>query len=160
MCSAQQRLLRKVDSLVANQRSETTETYLYFKSTGKEAIPYLVNVIDQNEKGYIGFAGDSTSSTILGLNYNYCGMRAAFMIEYILSPETVNPKNVFNIGAIVKLNSKNEPLISLVTIQDMKEIKKIFREWWEKNKSRTLQELQAEWNKGISPLSNSNYTWK
>src|SRR6266404_1332139 len=55
-----------------------------FKRMGKSAIPYLIDAIDRNERGWVGFKEERSSSLVLQFG-NFTGITAAYMIEYMLS---------------------------------------------------------------------------
>ncbi|MDR1984725.1 MAG: hypothetical protein LBQ28_07880 [Prevotellaceae bacterium] len=121
-----------------------------FLEIWKETIPYLIDAISTNKKGFLGFH-DMLSSNI---NIGYTGQRSAYMIEYIISNSR---NNIFNEGVIVKYIDKKMLHLSY---EDMKEIKILYKKWWNKNKHKTIEELSEDWHNNKRPLTGSVYKWK
>lgn len=155
-CFPQSNLQQLCKSLV--QKDPIDEEYLYskLKSMGKESIPYLIEVIDVKEKGFVGFQ-DIKSSTLYPVHVNYCGIIAAYMIERLLANQ--DSKKLFNLCVIVKLKD-NKPEMNSMSYEDMKDIKKIYLDWWKENKSKSNLELSKEWGISNNTLKGSNYIWK
>jgi hypothetical protein len=139
------------------ERADSNGLYLRVLKIGKPVIPYLISVIDSENLGFVGFQ-DPRSSFYYGLDYNYCGIRAAYMIEYILANQ-INEQWMYENCVIVK-KSNNKPLKKRLSYKDMKEIKKIYQKWWNDNKKKTLDELREDWKKDKDPLTNSSFMWQ
>src|SRR4051812_29892414 len=80
-CQRQDNISQDVNILVQKDRKDDAELFERFKKYGKDAIPYLINVIDKDEKGFLGFR-DPQAATLYLFNHNYVGLRAAYMIEF------------------------------------------------------------------------------
>jgi hypothetical protein len=133
-------------------------------SYGKKAVPYLINVIDTDSTGSVGYH-DPSSSELYLFNINYIGLRAAYLIEIILSGKkiaTLFPYDVgeiYQYGVIVKVQ-KGNPIMKSLEIEDMIEIKKIYKKWWETNKLNSLKKLRENWRNKKRVLKGTSYTWK
>lgn len=145
-----------VNTLVEESRNDSLELYRDFIKSGKNGIPFLINAIDNNKKGYLGFR-DVTDQNLYFFYYNYVGLRAAYMIEFILSGS--DKTRIYNYGVIVK--SKNGVLqMDTLSYPDIQNIKSIYLKWWEKNKDKPLGILQREWQNKNNPLKDSQYYWQ
>lgn len=131
---------------------------------GKNIIPYLIQCIDiDDETGLCGYHNPyySTLPTIInapvGINY-------AYMIELIMSKDTIehvnkeiisdgtwnevmSPYLLYRHCIIVKKDIYDKTIMEELTIDDMKKIKNIYMDWWEKNKNLGFQEMRKEWRK-------------
>jgi hypothetical protein len=125
-----------------------------FKRIGKAAIPYLIDGIDRDQKGFVGFVDVRSSN--MGLNGNYTGIKAAYMIEYLLSDSI--GYQLFPLGVIVP-RAHGKVVYALVSLSDMKAVKEIYQAWWEANKGKSMQELQREWRAGKRVLNGEHYQW-
>lgn len=145
-----------VDKLVTKEIVDTVPSFYRFKQIGKDAIPALISVIDNNERGYIGFL-ESSSSSLTRLNDGFVGIRAAYMIEYILAD--TNQIELYKYAVIVN-NENNRPYnFTPLTLSDMKEIKRSYNDWWRKNKQKSFNELKNDWRKNKRVLDGSKYIW-
>jgi len=159
--AASQNIDEKVQRLLHPEKSDM-DISLELLSYGKDAIPFLIKVIDVNEKGFIGFK-DPLDSRIPDAIYNSLGMRAAYEIELILAmDERANFKNkrynhLFGYGYIVRTVEKEQ--LKAMTNEDMKVIKAIYLKWWGQNKTKNINQLKNDWQKGHQPLSNSGFIW-
>ncbi|WP_448698204.1 hypothetical protein ACFGVR_15405 [Mucilaginibacter sp. AW1-3] len=127
---------------------------------GKEAIPDLINNIDNNKKGYSG-SFDPENSNLKELN-NFNGIHAAYVIELILSGGDVNLDNKKNykryllfIRNIIIKNAGYQPL----EYKDVVTIKQLYQTWWAKNKEKSISELNKNWQNRKRPLQGSSYNW-
>ena len=66
---------------------------------------------------------------------------------------------VYNLGVIQKLEG-NEPINDVLNYEDILKIQILYKNWWLKNRSKTLSQLQKEWECGNRALSNSDYVWE
>lgn len=146
-------------------------------SHGKEIIPYLISHINIDKIGIAGFVNpyesnlqDMVIGSPLGINY-------AYMIELIMSKDSLNDKPVFVEGysgweermepyrlygqcVIVKRKDIENPSSSILSSDDMKAIKDIYSNWWENNKNDSLESLRKKWIEIGGPLNNTPYTWR
>lgn len=110
----------------------------------------------KTKEGHFGYHSPIESD--LRLNFAYVGVRAAYMIEFMLYDTTIN--KMYHKGVIVRKNTTDViPEYFFLTYEDMKNLKKIYNDWWMNNKNSTLSEIQLKYNKKRI-LENSNYYWK
>lgn len=154
-CHPAKNISTLVDVLIQKDRSDEVDVYKGLAEHEKDAIPYLIAVIDRDQRGIVGF--NSPLSSTIYLNNNYVGMRAAYMIERLLVD--TSSYQIFEHGVIVKLE-KGRPLMNPLSLGDMMEVKRIYLEWWKKNKFQTTATLKKEWKSNNRALSGSNYKWE
>lgn len=138
--------------LVKEEAYDDAKLYKEFKSYGKKANPFLIDVIDTEKNGFMGYNDPESSAAYA--HHNCVGIRTAYMIEYILSG--LNKDQIYENGLVVK---KDNEFLGL-TFADMKEVKKIYEKWWLKNQNRPLASLIKTWKAGNSILKNSDYRWQ
>ena len=155
-CAAQSDLQKLCRSLGEKKATDTEWLYSKIKSSRKESIPYLIDIVGVQKKGFVGFQ-DFKSSVFYPVHENYCGIRAAYMIERILANQ--DEKKLFNLCVIVRLKD-NQAEMKALSYDDMKDIQKIYGDWWEENKLKSVLELSQDWNDGHRPLTGSIYVWK
>jgi len=132
--------------------------YQEFLGFNKKVIPYLIDVIDTNKKGYAGYFRPTNSNLKSILNFN--GIHAAYLIEFILKNNKMPKSNditanlMFNRNIIIKRDGST-PL----DLSDIKEIKKIYKSWWQVNCNKSIEELRVDWRAGRRPLDGSLYHW-
>ena len=151
-CKSQTVIAEKAKLLVKEEAYDDAKLYKEFKSYGKKAIPYLIEVIDTEKKGFMGYNDPESSAAYA--HHNCVGIRAAYMIEYILSGSSKS--QIYENGLIVK---KSNIYLDL-TFAEMKEVKKIYEKWWLKNQNTPLTSLIKSWKAGNSILKNSDYCWQ
>jgi hypothetical protein len=128
-----------------------------FKRIGKSAIPYLIDAIDRNERGWVGFKEERSSSLVLNFG-NFSGITAAYMIEYLLSDSS--GYQIYPNGVICRVNHQTGHLYQeKLTLDDVKAVKKIYRSWWEANKNKSMEELKSDWRRGKRALYGTDYAW-
>jgi hypothetical protein len=152
--------------------TNTAQKNVYYEThlMGKDAIPCLIDFIDTDKKSIVGFQ-DPKSSTIYSFNFkNYIGIEAAYLIELILSKDSietvksneweqnVKPYRIYGYGVIVKIRNK-EPILEPLDYGDMKVLKDIYLKWWQSNKEKSIELLRKEWKENKHILNNSNYKW-
>jgi hypothetical protein len=147
-------LKREVAKLVEKDRPNENIIFEVLKQFDKKAIPFLIENIDRDETGFLGF-NDPNESTLYLINQNFVGLRSAYMLELLLSGE--NEFQIYKYGVIVKIVEGDIQMKSL-TLNDMREIKKIYSLWWNANKNKSMDELKKNW-KAQSILDGSRYTW-
>src|SRR5205809_2037743 len=114
-CEAQESIAQHVNLLVQKERHDDNGAFEKFRQYSVQAIPYLIDVIDKNEKGFVGF-DDSLSSRFFPFHLNYVGIRAAYMIEFILAD--TNAVKIFQYGVIVK-KANNQSQMAALSLRDM-----------------------------------------
>jgi hypothetical protein len=146
-------------------------------SLNKQIIPCLIDSIDMQRTLFIGFL-NPISSYVGNYHFNQGGIRAAYLVDYILSKdsvETVNktwneeedwahwaeltkPYRIYNIGIIFKQGENGQPVLEPLTHKDMVEIKKMYFNWWKHNKDKPIETLREEFRKGNRILQ-LPYVW-
>ena len=131
----------------------------------KQIISCLIDSIDIDRTSLIGFINPMKSN--LSYHFNQIGIKYVYNIDYILSKdsiETVNktwndnedflhweeltkPYRIYNIGIIVKQDVNNKPILEPLTHEDMVNIRKMYFDWWEKNKEKSIETLREEYRK-------------
>ena len=142
----------------------------------KQIIPCLIDSIDIDRISFIGFVNPMKSN--ISYHFNQIGIKYVYNIDYILSKdsiETVNkiwndnedslhweeltrPYRIYNIGIIVKQDENNKPILEPLTYKDMVSIKKMYFDWWKKNKEKSIEILREEFRKGNNILK-LPYVW-
>jgi hypothetical protein len=116
----------------------TTPIEQKFRRIGKSAIPYLIEAIDKDQKGFVGFLAQTESNVTLNAS-NYTGISAAYMIEYLLSNS--RRFEIMDKGVII-------PVV------------KLYQTWWEARKGESMKALQRDWKAGKRALAGApNYKW-
>lgn len=162
----------KCDELYNFIFTNTGEKNVYsdVHSMGKDVIPCLISFIDRDKKSVVGFQ-DPKSSTIHSFTFkNYIGIKAAYLIEFILSKDTVEsvksnyweqqtkPYNLFGYSIIVRTENDN-PILKPLDYEDMKVLKGIYLKWWQLNKGKSIEVLRKEWKENKRILNYSKYKW-
>jgi len=133
---------------------------------GKKSIPLLIKEISDNTK-VINEIRNPLSS-FYGEPYVFFGVFSAYVIELILGREKLNTENsyksqylldeptnyIYTRGLIIDEENR------IINKEDLIKIRKIYAEWWEKNKDKTIEQLRNDWKKNIKPLSGSKYHWE
>ncbi len=135
----------------------------------KKAIPYLIEHMDDKKLVCIlTFLNPLISTIPKYLCENHIGIRHAYIIEFILSEdsiETVNktwnenenflhweevikPYRIYDNGVIVKQDRNGNPILEPLTYKDMELIKKMYLDWWKENKEKTIERLRSDYRKG------------
>ena len=138
----------------------------------KKIIPFLIDKIDINKKVLINLMHPLHSTFIIRSFENYAGFLAAYIIELIIGREELSMDNPMNRNFMLGCGGKsikNYLYINGVIVRedeqeikfdDMKRIKQIYKNWWQKNKQNSLEELRKEWKQGNRPLSGTFYQWR
>ena len=157
-----------VDRLLTISESIDTNLYQDFLKCGKRAIPSLIGKIDVDYRMFVGYQ-EPTSSTLHPVHFNYAGIRAAYMIEYIISggepyhkgrdtTQYRNRYNLFTNGVIVRTIAGVAQMRPLEA-RDMVRIKSLYGIWWKRNASKSSAQLKRDWHKGMGALKGSKYVW-
>ena len=135
---------------------------------GKKSIPLLIREISDNTKILCQIQNPKYS--FYGEANTYFGVLSAFVIELIIGRETLSTENslksqfllggdynnyVYTKGVIIDEENNRS-----ITEADLIEIRKIYEAWWEKNKSKSIEQLRNDWRNNIRPLSGSKYHWE
>jgi hypothetical protein len=133
--------------------AESDSVYALYMKTYTTAFPHLIDSMDKNEQTMVGNLPLTESNTT---RYeSYIGMNLARMIEHMLSnwPDSTT----YKMGMIYK--EKANANSDKITLADMKEIKQIYEDWWQRSKTKSLSALQKEWRMNKRPLTGTNYSW-
>ncbi|MDJ1498672.1 hypothetical protein QNI19_37415 [Cytophagaceae bacterium DM2B3-1] len=134
----------------------------------KKIIPCLINFIDRDIQGIVGFKNPLSSTMESFIFRNYSGINAAYLIEFILAKDKiekiqgdsweqkVKPYKLYTYGVIIN-DESNRP--SALSLKEMKAIKSIYLEWWKLNKNKPIELLRKEWKEGKHILDNSKFKW-
>jgi hypothetical protein len=153
-CKSKNEVELLVDQLL---KKDDPPIYQQFRQYGKNAIPYLIDAIDEEEeKGFFGFL-DTEQSRIFPLGENYVGIKAAYMIEYILAD--TNNIRIYRYGIIAKTVTDSSGMEKL-SLKDMPIIKGVYQKWWKKYKEQPLSTLTKNWRKNRRPLPKGAYHWE
>ena len=171
-------------SLASNNEDECLKTYIndilskdvvkrynaviHIHNHGKNAIPILIEKIDTDKMAWIAVKHPYNSNFLKEAMTNYAGVLYAYVIELILGRENLVPNkypitwilgdsmdNYVYWYGVINCKGKRKSF----DLDDMKAIKRIYQEWWDKNKSRPIEELRTDWENGIKPLTGSDYKW-
>jgi len=141
----------------------------------KQIIPCLIDSIDTQETSVVGYK-NPISSYIANYHFNQIGIKYAYNIDYILSKDSIETVmqtlsdnedhweektksyRIYNIGVIVKKGKNNQLILEPLTHEDMINIKKMYFDWWEKNKNKSIETLREEFRKGNKILQ-LPYVW-
>ena len=145
----------------------------------KQIIPYLIDSIDiERTSFFIGFR-NPTSSFIGSYHMNnQKGILDAYCIDFILSKDSIEtvekilsdddyltrwqkqiePYRIYGLGVIVKQDENDKPILEPLTHEDMVIIKKMYLDWWEKNKEKPIETLREEFKNGNKILQ-LPYIW-
>lgn len=162
-------LKKYIDDLMINDATNRYNIVFYIHSCGKEAIPLLIGEIDTNKKAAI-LVRHTYDSFILKEAYtNYVGVLYAYVIELILGRDrllpTIHTPIIWILGDNMDIYIYWHGIINYkdrrksFDLYDMKVIKQIYQEWWDKNKDRSIEKLRMDWENGIKPLTGSDYKW-
>jgi hypothetical protein len=130
------------------------------------AIPLLIDQIgDSGEIKSVYLANPIISHAYL--DKAYCGIAAAYLIEWLLSIEHPapisngdfflgrDPSNYpYSLGRLTKVNSAN-----LISKKELPKLRAVYSAWWEVSKNKDISMLRHEWASGKRPLAGSIYIW-
>jgi len=137
---------------------------------GMGAIPQLIqNISNSKELTTILTSPDSSDlGNVSGKMF--VGEVSAYTIELILGREVLTVKQrklddsfalgsdtnnyVYRQGMIVSNGGKR------IGSADLNLIEACYSEWWDANKSRTIDELRTDWKNGKRPISQTEFHWK
>lgn len=145
-----------INKLVDKDRPYDISLLSALKEEGLKIVPALIKQIDKNEKGIFGqcYTWESDLTPLI----SYVGVRAAYMIEFLLY-DTSEIKEVCHRRSIVKRDKNGIYAFDLINHDDMIQIKKIYKKWWENNKMKSIAELQKEY-KTKRILDGYDYFWR
>ena len=145
---------------------DSSDIYYEILLLNKQLIPYLIDCIDINKTSFMGFK-NPIDSYIGNYHFNQYGIRYAYLIDYVLSKDSIEivnknweeqedwihwdeltkPYRIYRIGVIVKQDENNKPILEPLTHEDMVKIKKMYSDWWKQNKDKSIETLRKEFRK-------------
>ena len=172
-----QNVLQSVCDTCLLNKSNSSEIYQEILLRNKKIIPFLIEYIDIEKDGVVAFI-NPISSDLYSYKYNNkLGINYAYYIDYILSKDSIETVNkdweepddyhwaeitksyrIYHIGVIVKQDENNKPILEPLTHEDMIKIKKMYSDWWEQNKDKSIETLRKEFRKGNKILK-LPYVW-
>lgn len=165
-CSCRSQDLSKIIHEFITRENDFPGVLRLIHENDTKSIPLLIDLIDIDKKGHIGFVNKFSSQ--LDLSTNYLGVNSAFMIELILSTKELKgplieyegtsiktPVEGISLGIIVKKNSSQS-----LSRDDMIELKGIYNEWWERKRNDSLEIIRSTWQSGDRPLADSGFVWR
>ncbi len=139
----------------------------------KEAIPILIEEMD-NPEIFLGISllhPYKSTITASSNSYHFKGLLAAYLIEFILQRDNSGkptPSGANHIGMkridwyYLKMSSnlilKKEKEEAL-SYSDIGRLKQIYIDWWELNKTKSIEELRKQ-NAKQSIFNNTPFVWK
>jgi len=136
----------------------------FMMSNPYEAISCLIQDIDKNEKGVIGYHNPYSSTFFPYFSSSYLGIDNAYYVELILSLDTTENQMLSSrydsrMGVIVPIEDK-KPVFRALNYEELIDVKKLYQEWWSKSRNKSLQTLRLDWSKGNSILDSSRFVWR
>ncbi len=163
-------LKRDVEMLGYESERRECEAILKIHQMGKQAIPELIAEISTLQKAKVPYdlRNPWDSHFEIDNEFESYGFLYAYIVELILGKEKIEaidwqgmsrflgmPQNfVYWAGMIKDETGKRARGKNLIEIQ------RIYKDWWLRNKYKSLKQLRAEWQKGIRPLSGSKFKWE
>ena len=157
------------NQFVTNEIDLSNLSYEQILNLGKDIIPTLINSIESDSL-VISLQGVDPMISDLRPYTTQIGVKWAYAIELILHKISPIPKvnengsftdnkkisdssryAIYKFGIIGKKDDESKSVVSpyyYLTHQDMIEIQQMYRDWWEKNKMLSLEQMRDEYNKG------------
>ncbi|MCB1053756.1 MAG: hypothetical protein KDC71_24340 [Acidobacteria bacterium] len=162
-CECDLNLIRNDDLL------DNRQAVVCFCKGGKHSIEILLSEISNPKISE--FDLQSPFSSYYLLEKQMTGIFAAYIVELILSGKKIDDS--FDLKYPVSFLKEDEYLYLVGMIfckknhqpighsrKKMREISKIYLDWWLVNKDKSLIELREQWSKGFRPLTGSEYYWR
>lgn len=137
--------LTDTDMISQSEKKSIKEINVKLIESGKKAIPYLIERIDTGEYRTI-FNKDLHKSTVDIDSIAWpVGVKAIYMIELILqnSSNDILYKN-FSLSRKIECKHTSGPKLNL---DDMTYLKELYRDWWEKNKDKSMVNLKESYSR-------------
>jgi len=150
--------------------------YYEILALNKQILPCLIDSIDTQGTSLIGFI-NPIFSRIENWFINQDGINYAYYIDYILSKDSIEtvkktwnnddslhweelsrPYRIYNLGIIFKQDEYNQPILEPLTHEDMVKIKKMYLDWWKRNKDKPIETLRKEFRNG-NKIFQPPYVW-
>lgn len=154
---------------LANKSHKTRVRAIFdLHKLGKLAIPALINNISDEKEVF--FPLNEPRTPQIGTTRCHIGRLSAYTIELILGRDKLIPPQseqdydwmlgphsenyIYPAGIIAKENRE------LIGTSDLAAVQRIYQDWWEKNKDKSIDVLRNGWTQDNRPLSKSNYHWE
>ena len=158
--------LNVINPFVINEIDLSDLSYEQILNFGKTIIPTLIDNIESDSL-VISLQGVDPMISDLRPYTTQSGVKWAYAIELILhnTPKVNENGNltdnkhirdsncytIYKFGIIGKIDDASKSVVNpyyYLTHQDMIEIQQMYRDWWEKNKMLSLEQVRDEYNKG------------
>lgn len=165
---ANAKISRSINNIqTANKKNFTQKTIIRIFKDGKTSIPLLIDNISE-KRGAFAFELKNPLNQKKEQFYLSFGFLYAYLVELILAKDTLeidleskkllmsSDNYIFWEGSVIpglsdRIVTADEALI---------EIQRYYRQWWNENKHKSLQQLRKEWKLGKRPLNGSKYGWQ
>ena len=158
--------LNLTNQFVTNEINLSDLSFEQILNFGKTIIPTLIDNIESDSL-VISLQGVDPMISDLKPYTTQSGVKWAYAIELILhnTPKidgngsltdnkhirNSNRYTIYEFGIIGKIDDASKSVVNpyyYLTHQDMIEIQQMYRDWWEKNKMLSLEQMRDEYNKG------------
>lgn len=160
---------RYLESLKSGTMCERRSAVLALYRLGKQAIPALLEHIDDGEiapSTTLILANPAFSYAPPGSQHDqFTGVLYAYAIELILGRNAISKDEgkrcvyllglsdyVYGHGLIFNENE-------LIKANDLSRIKQIYSQWWDKNRNKSLAKMRQDWKASRRPLTGTQYKW-
>jgi hypothetical protein len=164
-----QEQLSPIKLLISKKWEDKKKGILELFHMQKDAIPLLIDSIDNPRilRGTSLVDPIESSVTIEDLQTNL-GVLASYLIEWIIAVEDINTTEFMQSPFLLGnehshyIYSRGKIMVEGREIfkQDLRRVKSQYQSWWEVNRSKSMDELRSDWQKGTRPLSGSKYHWE
>jgi hypothetical protein len=166
---AQKQCGDQLSPFISNNVIQLTEHVNELSINGKNAIPKLIDEIDNHHLVPMVLSDPTSSQMPLDSSVS-CGVVAAYLIERILEwpfwqfqPGLSGNYRII-VGCPTSWAYYSVCIVNVNTHQpcskdDLKVVKAVYQAWWEQNGNKSLDELRKDWIAGKKPLAGSIYRW-
>jgi hypothetical protein len=166
---------RDYDNLIVDLKSASIETrrsaIFELHRRGKQSIPKLIADIADDKKIPLNMQNPTSSYIHRGSLVNFSGVLSAYVIELILAraelywADNSNPdfllgagneelhNYIYDGGIIVRKDGDDLGYFDMITVRN------IYRNWWNDNGHKTIEQLRDDWWNYDTPLAGSDYSW-
>ena len=162
-----------IAQLSSNNLVETRKAIFALHGMGKTSIPHLIQLLDRSDSLNISIGNPEIAFDDVNARGPYLGELAALIIDLILArSRLVKEEDSSRTGFLFDRSENNLSLTSSgllykkrlfrddggsIKQRDLKKIKKMYILWWNSNKSKSIEDLRADWHNNHRPLINSPY---
>ena len=170
---AQLQIHEAIAQLSSNNLVETRKAILALHRMGKNSIPHLIQLLDRSDSLSISIGNPAIAFDDVNVRDPYLGELAALAIDLVLArSRLVKEEDSSRTGFLFDRSENNLSLTSSgllykkrlfrddggsIKQRDLKKIKKMYILWWNSNKSKSIEDLRADWHNNHRPLINSPY---